>query len=117
MEHDKLWTPEIIGRRPQRDDPLCSSGTVQGDFVTKVRAGNNVAKGVPRKRTPWNIRQVDPKGSMGIKDLSPRRQFCLRNEKTPGRISGKNFRLQTVKRFARSCVEIQTNKNWTLGRG
>jgi hypothetical protein len=44
---------------------------------------------------------------MGIKDPGARLQLCLRNAKTPGRIFWKNFRLETVKRIARSMLSYK----------
>jgi hypothetical protein len=34
----KLWTAEGIGRRPQRDDPPCNSGTAQGTGSQEITA-------------------------------------------------------------------------------
>jgi hypothetical protein len=89
----------------------------RGNFIRKGQTGNNVARGAPREGMPGKRHRVDPEGITGIKDPGARWQLRLRNEKRAGRIFEKTFRLEGVKRIARSTVGLLTNENWTLWRG
>jgi hypothetical protein len=112
----ELRISEEIGLRPQRDDPPCRSGTMQGKRRREKLRWRNMERRAPTGRTDVKRLSKDPDCKMGIKDTGTRRQLRLKIERTSDRFDMKAFILEIAKRAAGMSTGLREIRDRTLWR-